>query len=249
MHPDNNKKLAFWSGPRNISTAMMYSFAQRSDTTVVDEPFYAAYLAETGIKHPMYQEIITNGEVDPAKVINYCCGENPESKPLFYQKQMTKHMIPSFGREWVHQVTNIFLIRDPARVIASYHIKDENPELTDIGIKEQLELFEKVSEKLGSPAIVMDSADLLADPENMLKHLCDVIGIKFQTSMLSWPKGPRHFDGVWAPHWYGSVWKSSGFSKPATHSVDIPEHLLALLEISNNYYDRIKKYRISVDMT
>jgi len=244
INPNKEKKIAMWSGPRNLSTAMMYSFAQRSDTSVVDEPFYAAYLATTDIQHAMYQEIIDAGQTDATKVADYCVGTNPQQKPVFYQKQMTKHMIPSFNREWIYQVCNVFLIRDPARVIASYHAKHEDPELADIGVKEQLALFEMISQKSGSAPTVIDSADILENPELMLTALCKAIGIEFQPNMLNWTAGPKDYDGVWAPHWYKSVWQSTGFAAPDNKQVEIPEHLLGLLETANSYYDRLKGYAI-----
>ncbi|MCP3674730.1 MAG: HAD family hydrolase [Gammaproteobacteria bacterium] len=240
------KRISVWSGPRNLSTAMMYSFAQRNDTTVVDEPFYAAYLATTEIKHPMYKEIIRAGEVDAEKVAEYCTTSCPDNMPIFYQKQMTKHMIPTFDRDWIFDVCNIFLIRDPARVIASYHAKDEDPELSDIGIKEQLELFDKLFHKTGETPIVVNSYDILANPEKMLNALCKAIGIKFLPSMLQWPTGPHPFDGVWAPYWYKSVWQSKGFGPPENNLPQIPDHLLNLLEIANGYYDQIKAHTLTI---
>ncbi len=233
-----------WSGPRNLSTAMMYSFAQRNDTTVLDEPFYAAYLASTGIEHPMYRQVIAGGEVNPDKVAETCTGSNPRNLPVFYQKQMTKHMISSFDRDWIFDVTNVFLIRDPVRVIASYHIQSEDPVLSDIGVKEQMELFDKIRQKSGRAPTVINSADILLAPESMLRALCHAIGIEFQSSMLSWPQGPRSFDGIWGAHWYKSVWKSSGFAAPDKTRPEVPEHLLDLLETANGYYDEISSYAL-----
>jgi len=240
-------KIAMWSGPRNLSTAMMYSFAQRNDTAVVDEPYYAAYLATTGLKHPMYQQIIATGEVDPKKVAASCTGENPQNQPIFYQKQMTKHMIEDFDRDWIFNVTNVFLIRDPARVIASYHIKDEDPGLADIGVKEQLELFDKVCQKTGHAPTVVDSADILAAPKVMLRALCKELDIDFQNSMLNWPQGPRPFDGIWAEHWYKSVWKSTGFATPSKTKSKVPAHLLDLLETANGYYEKLRGFALKVN--
>lgn len=235
------KNVAMWSGPRNLSTAMMYSFAQRADCNVVDEPFYAAYLAATGIKHAMYNEIILDGETDPKNVVELCTKVKQEL-PVFYQKHMTKHMIPSIDRGWIHKVCNVFLIRDPARVIASYHAKQEDPKLSDIGVKEQFEIFDRVSQKTGSAPTVINSADILAAPEAMLRALCKAIDIEFQSNMLNWSVGPKPYDGVWAPHWYKSVWQSNGFAAPDNRKVQVPEHLLGLLETANLYYEQLKNY-------
>jgi hypothetical protein len=237
------KRIAMWSGPRNLSTAMMYSFAQRTDCSVVDEPFYAAYLAATGIKHAMYKEIISAGEVDSVKVAEECT-QKDIVKPLYYQKHMTKHMIPSFDRNWIDKVCNVFLIRDPARVIASYHAKQQDPELSDIGVKEQVELFDIVAQKTGEAPTVINSADILAAPESMLRALCEAIDIEFQSNMLTWEKGAKSYDGVWAPHWYKSVWQSTGFASPADKKAQVPEHLLGLLETANHYYERLNEFEI-----
>ncbi len=241
------KNIAMWSGPRNLSTAMMYCFAQRNDCSVVDEPYYAAYLKKTGIKHAMYQQIIAAGEIESSKVAEHCVGENQIQTVVYYQKHMTKHMLPSFNRDWVDQVCNVFLIRDPARVIASYHVKQEDPVLSDIGVQEQLEIFDRVSQKTGTAPVVVNSADILKSPEKMLAALCLAIGIDFQNSMLSWPEGPKSYDGVWAPHWYHSVWKSKGFAKPNDKIVKLPRHLESLLDEANQYYDKLKPYAISIE--
>jgi hypothetical protein len=237
-----------WSGPRNLSTAMMYSFASRTDCSVVDEPFYAAYLSATGIQHPMYQDIIKQGEVDANRVIEHCTkGQNnwQQQQPIFYQKQMAKHMLPSIDRSWINQVSNVFLIRDPANVIASYHAKDENPDISDIGLVEQVELFDSLCQTNGQAPTVIDSSDILNNPHKMLSALCESIGIEFQQNMLNWQTGPKSFDGIWAPHWYKSVWQSSGFSKPSATKEHLPHHLLELLESANSYYHKLKKFAIS----
>jgi hypothetical protein len=234
-----------WSGPRNLSTAMMVSFAQRHDCAVVDEPFYAAYLQETGLKHPLYQEIINDGVIDYQAVVDYCIGEVPDEKQVFYQKHMTHHMIPEFDREWIAKVTNVFLIRDPLRVIASYNIKRENPSLADIGVVEQLEIFDLVCEMTGDIPIVVDSADILANPELMLKKLCTSIGLEFDPQMLSWAAGPKLFDGIWAKHWYGSVWESTGFGKPSNNTPFIPPSLTDLAQEAVEHFVKIKAHALS----
>lgn len=242
---DESLNIAMWSGPRNLSTAMMYSFAQRADCEVIDEPYYAAYLNASGIKHAMYKEIIDDGEVDPTRVAESCVQQGPKQQKVFYQKHMTKHMLHGFDLDWLTNVTNVFLIREPQRVIASYHAKQENPVLSDIGVKEQLDIFERVCQETGEIPTVIDSTDILLDPKNMIAALCLKLGIDFQQNMLQWKAGPRSFDGIWAPHWYKSVWQSTGFAKPENKKIELPEHLLEVLEVANGYYRRLKSHAIA----
>ena len=232
--------IAMWSGPRNLSTAMMVSFAQRQDCAVADEPFYAAYLKETGLKHPMYQAIIEHGETDGEVVADFCTGPVPHGKAVFYQKHMTQHMIPQFDRDWMRKVVNVFLIRDPVHVIASYNIKRENPKLTDIGVVEQSEIFEQVWQLTGESPLVIDSADILANPERMLRNLCTALDLEFDHRMLKWPRGPRAYDGIWAKHWYGAVWESTGFGPPGTAQPALPKALQSLANESQYYFNKLK---------
>jgi hypothetical protein len=206
-------KIAMWSGPRNLSTAMMYSFGARTDCAVMDEPFYAAYLKMTGLEHPMRDEIIASQPTDPDAVAASLSGSNPAKKPHFYQKHMTQHMIPGMPRDWMKDCVNVFLIRHPERVVASYAAKRENPTLEDIGFVQQAELFDFVI-TLGQTPIVIDSHDIRDDPEGMLKKLCAEIGLPWDPAMLSWPAGGHEADGIWAAHWYGAVHKSTGFAGP-----------------------------------
>lgn len=199
-----------WSGPRNLSTAMMYSFGARADCAVVDEPFYAAYLAMTGIDHPMAAEILTSQARDPADVAGDVAGPIPGGKPHWYQKHMTHHMIDGVPRDWMAEVVNVFLIRHPARVVASYAKKREAPVLDDIGFRQQAELFDQVK-ALGQTPVVIDSADIRDNPEAALRGLCAAIGLVWDPGMLRWPAGGHADDGVWAPHWYGAVHRSTGF--------------------------------------
>ena len=199
-----------WSGPRNLSTAMMYAFGARADCAVWDEPFYAAYLAATGLDHPMRDAVIAAGETDARAVAAGCLGSIPAGKPHFYQKHMTHHMVDEFPLDWMAGVTNVFLIRHPARVLASYVKKRETPTLEDIGIVQQAVLYDR-ARSLGQKPVVIDSADIRADPEGMLRRLCEAIGLPFDPAMLSWPAGGHPDDGVWAAHWYGSVHRSTGF--------------------------------------
>jgi hypothetical protein len=206
-------RIAMWSGPRNLSTAMMYSFGARGDCAVSDEPFYAAYLAATGQDHPMREEVIAAGETDATKVAAACTGPIPEGQPIWYQKHMTLHMLDTFPREFMRACTNVFLIRHPARVVASYARKREDPGLDDIGFVQQARLFDEVADRLGHAPPVIDSADIRRDPRGKLSALCAALGIPFTERMLHWPAGGHPDDGVWAPHWYGAVHRSTGFAE------------------------------------
>ena len=203
-------RLAVWSGPRNISTAMMYSFANRSDFEAVDEPFYASYLNYTGLNHPMREDILSSQSTDPREVIKMLIGEQKTASTSQYQKHMTQHMTAEIPRKWMLDVTNVFLLRHPVRVVASFSKKYPNPEIKDIGFSQQVALF-KYLKNAGKNPIVLNSEDLRENPAKMLIQLCDRLGIEFQPAMLRWPKGGMSCDGIWAPHWYGAVHKSCGF--------------------------------------
>lgn len=236
-------RIAMWSGPRNLSTAMMYAFAARGDCAVVDEPFYAAYLAMTGLDHPMRDAILAAQPQDPGAVVAQITGPVPGDFPHFYQKHMTQHMIPGIARDWMREVVNVFLIRHPARVIASYAAKRENPTLDDIGFRQQAELFDLVRD-WGQAPVVIDSHDIRADPRAALEKLCDAIGLAFTDAMLSWPKGGHKDDGVWAPHWYGAVWNSTGFAEPEGPLPQVPAHLQGVLDAAMPFYDRMRAEKL-----
>ena len=233
-------KIAMWSGPRNLSTAMMYSFAARGDCAVTDEPFYAAYLNAAGVEHPMGAEVIAAGQTDAGQVADYCLGPNPEGQPLWYQKHMTLHMIPGFDRSFLRSLTNVFLIRHPARVVASYSKKRERPTLADIGFVQQAELFDQVADMTGGAPTVVDSADIRATPRETLGRLCAALGISFTENMLRWPAGPKAYDGVWAPHWYNAVHASTGFDEPEGPLPDLPPEYQALVEQALPFYERLR---------
>lgn len=233
-----------WSGPRNLSTAMMYAFAQRPDTEVWDEPFYAAYLAATGLDHPMGAEIQAAGKRDANAVIEACTKAGTQGKPVFYQKHMTQHMIQGVDRSWIKEMTNVFLIRHPARVLASYDKKRGNPTLDDIGFRQQAELIDLVSDRDGAPPIVIDSADIRKNPEKMLRLLCQRLGIPFEPAMLSWAKGGNPQDGVWASHWYGAVWNSTGFAGAEGPLPEVSQSLKPVLEQAQEIYDRIAPLKL-----
>ncbi len=234
--------IAMWSGPRNLSTALMYSFAARGDCAVWDEPFYAAYLAATGMEHPMRDAVIGAGEVDAIRVAARCLGAAPDAKPIFYQKHMTVHMMPEFDLGFMRGLTNVFLIRHPARVIASYAKKREAPTFMDIGFVQQARLFDQVADWQGQAPMVIDSADIRLDPRASLTALCDALGIAFVESMLSWPAGPKPYDGIWAPHWYNAVHASTGFDKAEDDLPDLPDTYRPLLEAALPYYDHLARH-------
>lgn len=202
-------RIAMWSGPRNLSTAMMYSFAARGDCAVVDEPFYAAYLARTGIDHPMREAILAAQPTAPEIVAERLLA--PVREPLHYSKQMAHHMLQGFPLDWMDRCANVFLIRHPARVVASYARKREAPSLDDLGFRQQATLFDRVAQRTGAAPLVVDSADIRANPAGVLAALCGALGIPFTPAMLRWPAGPKPFDGIWAAHWYGAVRRSTGF--------------------------------------
>jgi len=238
-------RIAMWSGPRNISTAMMRSFENRPDCAVVDEPFYAAYLAETGIDHPMRDEVMAAQPRDWRVVAGSLTGAAPDGAPIFYQKHMTHHMIPGFGLDWSAACLNVFLIRDPARVLASYVQKRADVLLEDIGVVRQRELFEREADRLGRAPVVVDGADVLADPRGTLTALCAALHIPFRAEMLAWPAGRRESDGVWAPAWYQAVEASTGFAAPETREPPaLNDHLRRLADAAGPHYEALARHRI-----
>jgi hypothetical protein len=234
-----------WSGPRNISTAMMRAWGNRPDTFVCDEPFYAYYLSVTRVGHPGAGEVIAQGETDWHKVIAQLTGPVPEEKPIYYQKQMTHHLLPEIDRVWLAKVTNCFLIRDPAEVIISYLKKNNDPTLEDIGFVQQAEIFDWVCAETGSVPPVIDARDVLENPERILRLLCEAVGVEFTDAMLSWPLGLRETDGIWARHWYAEVAKSTGFQKPtASKTAVVPERLRGVCDRAREYYERLYRHRL-----
>jgi hypothetical protein len=239
-------RIAMWSGPRNISTAMMRSFEARGDAAVSDEPFYAAYLHRTGINHPMRDEVMASQPRDQVKVAAMLVGPVPGNKPIWYQKHMTLHLLEGDGRGWMSQMRNAFLIRDPKSVLASYAMKRDQVTLADIGFVQQRELFDAEATRLGAPPPVVDCTDILANPAGTLARLCDALGIPYTSSMLRWPPGRRATDGVWAPAWYQSVEKSTGFESPkAGAAVELPPHLKALADQAQPHYEALRRHRLA----
>lgn len=237
--------LAMWSGPRNLSTAMMRSFAQRADCQAWDEPFYAAYLAKTGIDHPMREEVIADGITDPQNVIAACLTPPEPPKALYYQKHMTQHMVPGIETGWTAQVTNAFLIRSPERVLASYAKKRAEVTAEDIGYSKQREMFERLCDTTGTPPLVIDSTDIRVNPETMLKRLCEALGIRFDPAMLSWKAGEAPEDGIWGKHWYDAIWKSTCFAPPEKDPPALPDHLRPVLDEVIDDFEAVEKYKIT----
>jgi Sulfotransferase domain len=238
-------RIAMWSGPRNISTAMMRAWGNRADTFVVDEPFYAYYLRATGKQHAGAGEIIATGETDWRNVVRQCETQSAPSpdKRIFYQKQMTHHLLAEVDRTWLRNVTNCFLIRDPREVILSYIEKNPAPALEDLGFVQQVEILNLVRVMEQAP-IVIDAKDVLENPERMLRLLCDSAGTEFDRTMLSWPPGLRETDGVWAKYWYSAVTKSTSFQPYRPKTGAVPRHLSEIHERCRECYERLYKYRL-----
>ncbi|MCE0504176.1 HAD family hydrolase [Roseivivax sp. GX 12232] len=237
-------RIAMWSGPRNLSTALMYAFAARGDCAAWDEPFYAAYLARTGLAHPMAEEIRAAGLFDPAEVAAALRADPPEGRAHVYQKHMCQHMIAGMPRDWMADVTNVFLIRHPARVLASFASKYEAAGLEDIGFLQQAELFDEVAEREGKAPIVIDSNDIRDAPEAMLRALCAALKIEFHQEMLRWPAGPKPYDGVWAPVWYKAVHGSTGFAGREGPLPELSGAYAATAEAALPAYEKLKAHRL-----
>jgi hypothetical protein len=237
-------RVAMWSGPRNISTALMRSWGNRADTFVCDEPLYAHYLQATGAAHPAAAEIIQAGETDWRRVVRWLTGEVPMGKSIFYQKQMAHHLVPEIDRGWLARVTNCLLIRDPREVISSYLRKNYEPAARDLGFPQQVEIFEWVRTHVGVTPLVLEARDVLQRPRETLRQLCDSLAVAFDESMLSWPHGPRDTDGVWAPYWYTEVLKSTSFQPYRPKPDAVPEHLRGVYEECLEVYHRLYEYRL-----
>ncbi len=237
-------RVAMWSGPRNISTALMRAWENRADCAVWDEPLYGYYLEATGIPHPGAAEVIAAQGSDAASIIRRCIGEAPGGKDIFYQKHMTLHLLPELDRGWLENLTNCFLIREPEAVIASYSAVREQATLDDIGFRQQAELFDEVRAMTGALPIVIDSREFLLEPEGMLRCLCDRLGIEFDDAMLSWPEGPRDSDGVWGKYWYESVWRSRGFAPYRERRYDLSPRAGEIAELARPYYEALYQNRL-----
>lgn len=241
-------RIAMWSGPRNISTAMLRAFGNRPDTAVTDEPLYGHYLRETGLDHPGREEVIAAQPESWRAVADYLCGPVPEARTVWYQKHMSHHLLPEIERDWLDKLTNCFLIRHPREVLASYTRVRETMTLDDTGLPQQAALFEQIYERTGAAPPVLESKDVLRDPRKLLTLFCDAVGITFSDSMLSWPPGPRPTDGVWSKYWYDSVEGSTGFVAYKPKNVELTNELEALAEACMPHYRMLHEHRLGQEI-
>ena len=236
--------IAMWSGPRNISTALMYSFENRNDCHATDEPLYAPFLLNSGLPHPGAEEVIENNETDVGKIITTLTGPIPCDNQIWYQKHMCHHLPENSDISWIDGFKNCFLIRNPREVLLSLSKITDSIDLQSTGLPQQLRIFRHVIKSSGKTPPVVDSADILEDPESILPVLCESIGITFSQRMLSWEPGPRKCDGLWGKYWYDSVWQSSGFSPPSPKEGELSENLHSVLEKSTMIYQELRNMRI-----
>jgi hypothetical protein len=234
-------RLSVWSGPRNVSTALMYSFRQRADTVVVDEPLYGHYLRSTGADHPGAREVLEVMDGDGERVVREVI-LGPCERPVHFFKNMAHHL-PGLDASFLDSITNVLLIRDPTEMLPSLTRQLSSPSLRDTGLREQAGILDSILAR-GEEPVVLDARELLLDPPGVLRRACSRLGIPFEEAMLSWPAGPKPEDGVWAKHWYHNVHDSTGFAPYRPYSGQFPERLGPLLEECLPYYERLRSYSI-----
>ncbi|NKB76896.1 MAG: HAD family hydrolase [Gammaproteobacteria bacterium] len=239
-------RIAMWSGPRNISTAMMRSWENRKDTVVWDEPFYGHYLHKTGIPHPGAEEVIADQGTDWKTIASQCSGDPNNGAPIFYQKHMTMHLLPEMDRSWLTNVTNCFLIRSPEEVVSSYSKVRGDLTLDDLGFIQQAALFDLVIKMSSTIPIVIDAADFLTAPEEMQQLVCEKLAIPFRTEMIAWPQGQRDSDGVWAKYWYNNVWESTSFQEYTPRNPTLTKEQRDIADAAQPYYDMLHQFRLTV---
>jgi hypothetical protein len=240
----NPLRIAMWSGPRNISTALMRAWENRPDCVVWDEPLYGYYLDATGIEHPGAAEVIAAQGTDAEAIIARCTGEIPGGHGIFYQKHMTLHLLPQLDRAWLAALDNCFLIREPEAVVASYAAVRDDLTLADLGFVQQAELFADVRRISGQIPLVIDSREFLMDPRMMLEAICAHFDIEFVDRMLHWPRGPRDSDGVWARYWYDSVWQSTGFAAYRERTYQLSAREQEIARSARPFYEDLHRYRL-----
>jgi hypothetical protein len=239
------RRIALWSGPRNLSTALMRAFSSRADCVVSDEPFYAAYLARTGLDHPAKEEVM-NSQPNDWRIVAHevSRGPAPADRPLWYQKHMAQHMTEEMLGDWLFALENAFLIRHPGRVIASYLKVAPEMTIAETGLPWQVRLLERVREKTGRTPPVVRSDDLRSDPEGTLRALCHALGLDWDPAMLSWPAGPHPQDGVWAPHWYANTWSTTGFDTSLAPEGEAPRPDVAFLDEAIALYHQLESHAL-----
>lgn len=237
-------RIAMWSGPRNISTAMMRSWGNRTDTVVCDEPLYAYYLLTTGAVHPGRDEVISRHECDWRKVVAELCGPIPDARSIFYQKHMAHHLLPEIDRAWLSGLTHAFLIRNPREMLTSLVKNVSNPSIDDTGLPQQLEILRFMRDRSMPAPPIIDSRDVLENPRRLLSLLCERLGVPFSDAMLSWPAGRRETDGVWAPHWYAAVERSTGFERYQPKLEPLPATLEVLERRCRDIYEELHAQRL-----
>ncbi|MCP3903408.1 MAG: sulfotransferase [Planctomycetes bacterium] len=245
MNADVDIRIAMWSGPRNISTALMRAWDARPDTVVTDEPLYAPYLLATELDHPGRAEIIAHHETDWRAVVRRLAGSVPGGASVFYQKHMAHHLLPDMDIGWIDRVSNCFLVREPREMVASLSKVIPNPTLEQTGLPQQVALFDRVRRTTGAVPPVIDARDVLTDPAGVLEALCRRLGVPWTDTMLRWPAGPRPTDGIWAKHWYDAVERSTGFAPCRPRDVDLPAGLSDLAGRCDELYRCLYEHRIT----
>ena len=239
-------RIAMWSGPRNISSALMRAWENRGDTVVCDEPLYAHYLQSTKLDHPGADEVIASQSTDWRKVVAWLTGPVPDQQSVFYQKHMAHHLLQNIELSWLDQVVNCFLIRSPREMLTSLLEILPNPSLTDTGLPQQVDIFNRVRQRLGCTPPVLDSRDVLQNPRRLLTAFCDLIDVPFSETMLQWPAGRRTTDGIWAKYWYSNVEKSTGFARYRPKNQTVPSRFQSLLDSCEPLYHQLATHRITV---
>lgn len=241
MQPNTLRRIAVWSGPRNLSTALMRGFSSRADTVVSDEPFYASYLTRTGLAHPGREDVIASQPQDWRTVAaNLSTGPAPQPRGIWYQKHMGQHMTPEMNGDWLLALDHVFLIRHPGRVISSYQEVIPEMSLAETGLVWQGMLWDLIREKCGTTPPVIRAEDLRVAPEATLKALCQALDLDWDPAMLSWPAGPHPQDGVWAEHWYANTWSTTGFDTALTPEGDPPEPDVPFFQEALEIYGRLE---------
>ena len=244
MNDRNIIRIAMWSGPRNISTAMMRSFENRKDTSVIDEPFYAYYLNKTGLNHPLRQKVLASQSINWDEIVAQLNGEIPKENTIFYQKHMVHHILSFDKIGWVKNFKNCLLIRHPKQVIISYSKKNKINSIKDLGFVQQVELFKQIKNLTGSYPAVIDSKDILLNPKSYLSKLCNYFDISFTEEMLSWPIGQRTTDGIWGSHWYKNVINSNGFIPYKESEESIRQDDIQFYQDSIEHYNYLSSYKL-----